>query len=96
LATASKYRFPYREIIGARIVLYAAGGLSNDQIAARVDTPRQIVHKWRKRFFEQRHDRSKATARLDDLEAPFGQVDTSVPSRLREAWLRAVLVSSGP
>ncbi len=35
-------------------MLYAAGGLSNDQIAARLDTPRQIVSKWRKRFFEQR------------------------------------------
>jgi transposase len=35
-------------------VLYAAHGLPNDEIAARLDTPRQIVSKWRKRFFEQR------------------------------------------
>jgi transposase len=35
-------------------VLYAAVGLLNDEIAARVDTPRQIVSKWRKRFFEKR------------------------------------------
>jgi transposase len=53
-ATARKYTSPYREVIRARIVLYAAAGLSNDQIAARLDTPRQIVSKWRKRFFEQR------------------------------------------
>ena len=53
-AMARRYTSPYREVIRARIVLYAAEGLSNDQIAARVDTPRQIVSKWRKRFFEQR------------------------------------------
>ena len=53
---ARKYTSPYREVIRARIVLYAAEGLSNDQIAARLDTPRQIVSKWRKRFFEQRLD----------------------------------------
>jgi transposase len=27
--------------------------LANDLIAARLDTPRQIVSKWRKRFFEE-------------------------------------------
>ncbi len=51
---ARKYTSPYREVIRARIALYAAEGLRNDQIAARLDTPRQIVSKWRKRFFEQR------------------------------------------
>jgi transposase len=51
---ARKYTSPYREVIRARIVLYAAEGFSNDEIAARLDTPRQIVSKWRKRFFEQR------------------------------------------
>jgi transposase len=35
-------------------VLYAAEGLDNDAIAARLDTPRQIVSKWRKRFFRER------------------------------------------
>jgi transposase len=35
-------------------VLYAAQGLTNDAIASRLDTPRQIVSKWRKRFFEWR------------------------------------------
>ena len=53
-AMARKYTSPYREVVRARIVLYAAEGFSNDQIAARLDTPRQIVSKWRKRFFEQR------------------------------------------
>ena len=53
-AMARRYTSPYRDVVRARVVLYAARGLSNDQIAARLDTPRQIVSKWRKRFFEQR------------------------------------------
>ncbi len=53
-ALARRYTSPYRDIIRAKIVLYAEAGLSNDQIAARLDTPRQIVSKWRKRFFEER------------------------------------------
>jgi winged helix-turn helix protein len=50
---ARKYTSPYRDVIRAKIVLYAADGLSNDIIAQRLDTPRQIVSKWRKRFFEE-------------------------------------------
>ena len=53
-AMARRYTSPYREVVRARIVLYAAAGLSNDLIAARLDTPRQVVSKWRKRFFEKR------------------------------------------
>jgi hypothetical protein len=42
-ATARRYTSPYRDVLRARIVLYAAEGLRNDEIAARLDTPRQIV-----------------------------------------------------
>ena len=52
-AMARKYTSPYRDVIRARIVLYAAEGLGNDEIAARLDMPRQVVSKWRKRFFEE-------------------------------------------
>ena len=55
-AMARRYTSPYRDVIRAKIVLYAAQGLRNDEIAARLDTPRQIVSKWRKRFFERRLD----------------------------------------
>ena len=52
LATrAGRYTSPYREVIRAKIVLLAAQGLANDVIASRLDTPRQIVSKWRKRFW---------------------------------------------
>jgi len=43
-------------VIRAKIVLLAADGWRNDQIAARLDTPRHIVGKWRKRFFERGFD----------------------------------------
>ena len=53
-AMAGKYSSPYRDVIRAKIILYAEQGLTNEQIAARVDLPRQIVSKWRKRFYEHR------------------------------------------
>jgi transposase len=54
-----KYTSPYRDVVRAKIVLLAAQGLSNEVIASRLDTPRQIVSKWRKRF---------CLARLSGLE----------------------------
>jgi transposase len=50
---ARRYTLPYRDVVRAKIVLMAAEGLDNDEIAARLDTRREIVSKWRKRFFEQ-------------------------------------------
>lgn len=50
-ARARRYTLPYRDVIRAKIVLMAAAGLDNDEIAARLDTRREIVSKWRKRFF---------------------------------------------
>ena len=61
---ARKYTSPYCDVIRAKIILLADEGISNDVIAARLDTPRQIVSKWRKRF---------ALTRLPGLEAqPWG------------------------
>lgn len=51
---ARKYTSPYFNVVRAKVILMAAGGLRNDQIAQRVSLPRQIVSKWRKRFFEER------------------------------------------
>ena len=42
-----EYTSPYRDVARAKIVLLASQGLGNDRIAARLDTPRQIVSKWR-------------------------------------------------
>ena len=53
-AVVRKYTSPYCDVMRAKIALLAAGGLDNKQIGARLDLPRQIVSKWRKRFFEER------------------------------------------
>jgi len=53
-AQARKYTLSYRDVVRARIVLLAAAGLPNDEIARRLDTRREVVSKWRKRFFEER------------------------------------------
>lgn len=51
---ARKYTSPYYEVVRAKIVLLAAEGLENLEIGKSLDVPRQIVSKWRKRFFELR------------------------------------------
>lgn len=54
--TSRKYTAPYAKVVRAKIVLFAAAGLDNDQIAELVDLPRRIVTKWRKRFYYERLD----------------------------------------
>ena len=44
----------YREVLRAKIVLLAAEGLDNAEIARRLDTTREAVSRWRKRFCEER------------------------------------------
>src|SRR3989304_2145500 len=54
LRRAAKYSLPYYHVVRAKMILLAAEGLSTDEIAVRLDIRREIVWKWRKRFFEQR------------------------------------------
>ena len=51
---ANKYTLPYFEVARARMILHAAAGLANDEIARRLDTRREVVSLWRKRFFTER------------------------------------------
>jgi transposase len=53
-ARARKYTLPYRDVFRAQVVLLAAQGLRNDQIAQRLNAGRDVVSKWRKRFFQHR------------------------------------------
>ncbi|MGQ0563224.1 MAG: helix-turn-helix domain-containing protein [Gemmatimonadota bacterium] len=53
-AVAAQYTSPYCAVVRAKIVLYAALGMENQEIADRLDLPRQVVSKWRKRFCERR------------------------------------------
>jgi Winged helix-turn helix len=61
---ANKYTLPYFMVARAKMILLAHQGLSNDQIADRLSTRRQIVSRWRKRFFEKR------LAGLEDCQRP--------------------------
>lgn len=51
---AGRYTAPYCDVIRAKIVLLAAEGIQNNEIARRLDLPRQVVSKWRKRFVHER------------------------------------------
>ena len=51
---ARSYTLPHWQVTRAQMVLLAADGLRNDQIAARVNCRREVVSQWRKRFFESR------------------------------------------
>jgi transposase len=51
---AAKYTLPYFQVQRAKMILYAAQGWSNDEIAACLDTRREVVSLWRKRFFSDR------------------------------------------
>jgi len=51
------------------MILLAEKGLSNDEIAERLDTRREIVSMWRKRFFEQRLDGLEERVRQSVISA---------------------------
>jgi hypothetical protein len=48
--TARAEKLPFQEVQRARIVLYAAEGLHDTEIAARLDTSPGLVGRWRRRF----------------------------------------------
>jgi hypothetical protein len=49
-----KYTLPYFEVLRAKMILLAAEGQGNDEIAGALAVGRDVVSLWRKRFFEQR------------------------------------------
>ena len=51
---ARKYTSPYYTVIRAKTILLSAEGLENKEIGKRLDLPRKIVSKWRKRFYDER------------------------------------------
>ena len=50
---ARQYTLPYWQVARAQMVLLAARGLRNDQIAAQLSCRREVVSQWRKRFYEE-------------------------------------------
>lgn len=51
---ARKYTLPYFMVLRAKMILLAAEGFPNDQIAAQLGVGRDVVSVWRKRFFADR------------------------------------------
>ena len=51
---ARKYTLPYFSVLRAKMILLAAQGRSNDEIAASLSVGRDVVSLWRKRFFYER------------------------------------------
>jgi transposase len=47
---ARSYTAPYWQVVRAKVVLLAADGMANKDIAQQVGTSPQVVHRWRKRF----------------------------------------------
>lgn len=45
---------PHRDVVKAKIILLAAEGIANAEIARRLDVHEHTVRKWRKRFLKGR------------------------------------------
>jgi transposase len=74
---AGQYTRPHREVVRARIVLLAAEGHSNAEIARRLDCTEKSVSKWRRRFFEE------GIAGLDERPRP-GRPRSFPPAQIAE------------
>ena len=72
---AQRYTLPYRDVMRAKLILLAAEGWENKDIAATLQLTRPKVSKWRKRFFYER------LAGLDDR--PRGGRPSDFPPRAR-------------
>jgi Winged helix-turn helix len=49
-----KYTLPYFDVLRAKMILLAAKGRTNDEIATALSVGRDVVSLWRKRFFQER------------------------------------------
>jgi Homeodomain-like domain len=84
-AVSRRYTAPYRDVVRARIILLAAQGLQNKDIAARLALPVQVVSKWRKRFAERRMAGLQELPRRRGPPAPCGP--PSLARRRQVYWL---------
>ena len=78
---AARYTLPYFEVVRAKMILMAAEGMDNDEIAARLDTRREVVSQWRKRFFRDRnlpsgtHRRDRQRSKATLIKSPTGTLN---------------------
>ena len=80
------YTRPHKEVQRAKMILYAAEGQTNVEIAARLETAPDVVGRWRKRFHDERlrglEDRKRAGR---PRRFPPGRDRPSESGRLRVA-----------
>src|SRR3990172_10516415 len=77
---------PFKEVQRAKMILYAAEGLTSREIAARLDTAPDVVGRWRKRFHEQRLGGLRDRVRTGrPRRFPPGRDRTGEGDRLRAA-----------
>lgn len=67
---ATRYTLPYFEVVRAKMILMAADGMGNNEIAACLDTRREVVSQWRQRFFNERLAGLEEKARPGRPRAP--------------------------
>jgi len=75
---AGQYTRPHREVVRAKIVLLAAEGLSDAEIARRLDCTDKTAAKWRRRFI------AEGIAGLDERPRP-GRPRSFSPRRDRRS-----------
>jgi len=54
MTRARKYTLPYFQVQRAKMILLAAEGIDNAEIARRLETRREVVCLWRRRFYKKR------------------------------------------
>ena len=79
--SARKYTSSYCNVIRSRAILLCAQGIQNKEIGERLDLPRQIVSKWRKRFFYERLDGLRDQTRRGRLPVSDKIMKTDVSIR---------------
>jgi len=57
---AARYTLPHKQVQRAKLILYAAEGLTNVEIGARLEINPKVVGRWRRRFCEERLDSTTA------------------------------------
>ncbi len=95
---ASLQKAPYREVQRAKLILYAADGSSNAEIARRLDMSAKSVGRWRRRFCGQRLDGLQDSERAGrPRRFPPGADRRGQGARLRaaERWRPALAPLNG-
>jgi transposase-like protein len=83
---AGRYTTPHGEVVRAKIVLLAAEGKTNAEIARRLGCALRTVSLWRKRFFEERLEGLRDRPRPGrPLRFPPGRSRAGESDRLRVA-----------